>query len=151
MVGTTTWKKLRFCLDSGAGEIVMAEEDLPEVETSESWGSRHGQSYEVANGDEIDNEGEKKFIAHMLTVNGEDSGGKGIVAQVCKVHRPLMSVKKICKNGQRVVFDDEGSYVECKSTGERLQVLEEDGEYVLDVWVNTEEAKEGTFGGQVHP
>ena len=58
---------------------------------------------------------------------------------------------KICKNGQRVVFDDEGSYVECKNTGERLQVLEEDGEYVLDVWVNTEAAKEGTFGGQVHP
>ena len=50
--------------------------DLPEVETSESWGSKHGQSYEVANGDEIDNEGEKKFIAHMLTVNGEHSGGK---------------------------------------------------------------------------
>ena len=84
----------------------------------------------------------------MLTVNGEDSGGKGIVAQVCKVHRPLMSVKKICKNWQRVVFDDEGSYVEFKTTGEKLQVLEEDGEYVLDVWVNTEAVKEGTFGGQ---
>ena len=48
----------------------------------------------------------------------------------------------------KVVFDEEGSYVECKATGERLQVLEEDGEYVLDVWVNTEAAKEGTFGGQ---
>ena len=59
-----------------------------------------------------------------------------------------MSVKKICKNGQRVVFDDDGSYVENKVTGERLQVLEEDGEYVLDVWVNTAEGKETTFGGQ---
>merc|ERR1739836_66093 len=105
----------------------MAENDLPEIETKESWGSKHGQSYEVANGDEIDNEGEKTFVAHMLTVDGADSGGKGIVAQVCKVHRPLMSVKKICKNGQRVVFDDEGSYVECKSTGERLRVVVVDG------------------------
>ena len=77
---------------------MIAEDDLPEVETKESWGSKHGQSYEVANGDEIDNEGEKTFIAHMLTIDGADSGGRGIVAQVCKVHRPLMSVKKICKN-----------------------------------------------------
>ena len=38
--------------------------------------------------------------------------------------------------------------MEGKTTGEWLRVLEEDGEYVLDVWVNTEEAKEGTFGGQ---
>ena len=59
-----------------------------------------------------------------------------------------MSVKRICRNNQRVVFDDEGSYIENKATGERLKVLEEDGEYVLDVWVNTGAAKEGTFGGQ---
>ena len=62
MVGASTWKKLRFCLDSGAGEIVIAEDDLPEVETKESWGSRHGQSYDVANGDETDNEGENNSL-----------------------------------------------------------------------------------------
>ena len=61
-VGTNAWRKLRLCLDSGAGEIVMAEDDLPEIETAESLGSKHGQSYEVANGSEIDNEEEKKFI-----------------------------------------------------------------------------------------
>merc|ERR1712026_313924 len=72
MIGANAWKKVRFCLDSGAGQIVMAEEDLPEVETKESWGSKHGQSYEVANGEEIDNEGEKRFVAHMVTVEGAD-------------------------------------------------------------------------------
>ena len=87
----------------------------------------------------------------MLTVDGADSGGKGITAQVCAVHRPLMSVKKICRTNQRVVFDDDGSYIENKATGERIQVAEQDGEYVLDVWVNTEMGKEATFGGQVHP
>ena len=71
-----------------------------------------------------------------------------VTAQICKVHRPLMSVKKICRNGQRVVFDDEGSYVENKWTGERIKVLEEDGEYVLDVWVKIGEEQEATFGGQ---
>ena len=147
-VGAQAWKKLRFCLDSGAGEIVMSEDDLPEVETKESWGSRHGQSYEVANGNEIDNLGEKQFVAHMVTIDGADSGGKGITAQICAVHRPLMSVKKICKNDHRVVFDEEGSYVENKITGERLKVVEEDGEYVLDVWVNTGADQGSNFGGQ---
>ena len=47
------------------------------------------------------------------------------------------------------MFDDEGSYIENKVTGERIQVAEQDGEYVLDVWVNTEMGKEATFGGQV--
>ena len=46
-------EKVRFCLDSGAGETVMAEDDLPEIPTKESWGSKHGQAYEVANGEEI--------------------------------------------------------------------------------------------------
>ena len=40
----------------------------------------------------------------MLTIDGADSGGKGITAPVRKFHRPLMSVKKICKNGQRVIY-----------------------------------------------
>ena len=115
------WKKLKFCVDSGAGETVMAEDDLPEVDTTASWGSKHGQKYEVANGEEIANMGEKKFIAHMVTTQGGDSGGKGVTAQVCAVHRPLMSVKTICRNNQRVVFDDEGSYIENKFNGRGLE------------------------------
>ena len=126
----------------------MAEDDLPEVETKESWGSNHGQSYEVANGEEIHNKGEKGFVAPMAKVDGSDSVPRGVTAQVCDVHRPLMSVKRVCKNGNRVVFDDEGSYVENKATGEKIKVLEEDGEYVLDVWVNTSAAREETSGGQ---
>ena len=50
-----------------------------------------------------------------------------------------MSVKKICKSGYRVIFDDEGSYIEDKQTWESMKVTEEDGEYVLDVWVKAKE------------
>ena len=145
---SSEWRKVRFCVDSGAGETVLAEEELPEIETRESWGSKRGQSYEVANGDEIDNLGEKKFIGHMITTEGGDSGGRGITAQVCNVHRPLMSVKRMCKSGHRVTFDDEGSYVENKCTGEKLRIIEEDGEYLLDVWVKAKETGSATFGGQ---
>ena len=60
-----------------------------------------------------------------------------------------MAVKKICKAGHRVIFDDEGSYVEDKQTGETMKVIEEDGEYVIDVWIKTGEQEKSTFGGQV--
>ena len=66
----------------------------------------------MANGEEIDNLGEKQFVAHMVTTEGGDSGGKGITAQVCNVHRPLMSAKKICKAGYKIVFDDDDSISE---------------------------------------
>ena len=62
------WRKLRFCVDSGAGETVVNEDDLPEVETKESWGSKRGLTYEVANGAEIHNEGEKTFSGCIGTV-----------------------------------------------------------------------------------
>ena len=76
-VKKSEWRKVRFCVDSGSGETVVAEDDLPEVETKESWRSKHGQKYEVANGDEIHNKGEKRFVAHMVKINGSDSGPRG--------------------------------------------------------------------------
>ena len=82
------------------------------------------------------------------TIERGDSGGRGVTAEVCDVHRPLMSVKRMCKAGHRVIFDDEGSYVESKHTGERLKIVEEDGEYLLDVWVKTKGPDDSTFGGQ---
>ena len=82
----------------------------------------------------------------MTMVNGQSSEGKGIVAQVCDVHRPLMSVKRMCKVGHRVVFDDEESYVENKSR-EHITITEEDGDYVLDAWVKIEAEDKSTFGG----
>ena len=84
----------------------------------------------------------------MVTLQGGDSGGRGITTQICDVHRPLMSVKRMCKSGHRVVFDDDGSYIESKLTGEKLKIVEEDGEYLLDVWVKIGEGKDSGFGGQ---
>ena len=39
------------------------------------------------------------------------------------------------------------NYFENKQTGERLKVEEDDGDYVLDVWVKADE--NSTFGGLV--
>ena len=44
------------------------------------------------------------------------------------VTKPLGFVKKICQACHTVVFDDEGSFIMNKNTGE-------DGNYMLDAWI----------------
>ena len=56
--------------------------------------------------------------------------------------------QEVCKNGNRVVFDDDGSYVENKKTGERMTIEEDDGDYGLDVWVKLGQEEEAPFGGR---
>ena len=68
--------------------------------------------YEVASGDRIANEGEK-----VLQVVTENLQQRLLTMQVCEVNKALMPVKKVCRAGHRVVFDDEWSYVENKTTG----------------------------------
>ena len=64
--------------------------------------------------------------------------------QCAATTKALGSVSKICSNGNRVVFDDEGSYIQNKVTGEKLWLEQKDGVYVLDMHV----APEGWAGGE---
>ena len=103
---------------------------LTSVETRESWGSKKGVEYEVANGETIPNLGEKKF--HGVTESGIT---RNLTAQVCEVNKALLSVKKIISAGNRVTFDDAGSFIEDKITGEKIWLKEEGGMFLLKMWV----------------
>ena len=141
------WKKVRFTVDSGAGEVVMNDDELPGIKKTESQGSRAGLKYVTADGGTVENEGEKRF-AGFVEKTWRQTGynqwmrkeptPKDLKVQICDVVRPLMAVKKMCQAGHRVVFDDEGSYAENKETGEIIEVEEIEGEYVMDVWVKDE-------------
>ena len=50
------------------------------------------------------------------------------------VSKPLASVKKICQAGHTVVFDESGSYVVNKASGEVDWLREDEGNYMLDAW-----------------
>ena len=39
--------------------------------------------------------------------------------------------------GNRVVFDQEGSYIEDKVNGEQMQLMEGQGMYVLKIWTRS--------------
>ena len=55
--------------------------------------------------------------------------------QAAGVAKPLGSVKKMIMAHHRVVFDETGSYIENKVTGEVNMLREEEGNFMLDVWV----------------
>jgi len=124
------WEMIELAVDSGATETVVGEDMLKSIETKESWGSKKGVEYEVANGETIPNLGEKKF--HGVTDNGIT---RNLTAQVCEVNKALLSVKKIISAGNRVTFDEDGSFIEDKSSGEKMWLKDEGGMFLLKMWV----------------
>ena len=77
---------------------------------------------------------------------------KGMIMRAAPVSKPLGSVKKICAAGHRVVFDDEGSFIMNKLTGEMNWLREEDGNYLLGAWVPPpREGSSGMPGFPRHP
>ena len=124
------WEVIEFAVDSGATETVITEDMLSCVTLKDGWASKNKVEYEVANGDRIPNLGEKCF--NGSTIEGLN---RCITAQVCDVNKALMSVKKIVAAGNKVVFDEEGSYIEDKRTNEKIWLREEKGMYMLKMWV----------------
>ena len=110
---------LEITIDSGAAENVLNEGSVPSVQTKPSMGSRTGVGFLAANGDKIPNQGEKKL--RVITQEGLE---RSMLFQVAQVTKPLGSVSKICKKGHRVVFNDDGSYIENKITGEYMNLRE---------------------------
>ena len=103
---------------------------MASIELKEGAASHRGTEYEVANGIRIPNRGEKKFVAYT-----EEGSMRSITAQVCEVNKPLLSVRKVMAGGSRVVFDEEGSYIESKATGEITALKESGGMFMLKMWV----------------
>ena len=60
---------------------------------------------------------------------------------VAEVKKPLASAAKVVKAKNRIVLDEEGSYVENKVTGERMEVKMENETFVFEV-----EFDDGEFG-----
>ena len=104
--------------------------------------SQSGANLASATGEPIPNLGEMKVP--LMTREGTCRSMKVTAAPVTK---SLASVKKICQAGNRVVFDEEGSYILNKITGEVNLLREGEGNYMLDMWVMPS-TPESTFRGR---
>jgi hypothetical protein len=124
------WEEIELAVDSGATETVVGEEMLHSIKTTEGEAFKRGVEYEVANGVTIPNLGEKCFVAVA-----EEGQRRKMKAQVCAVNKALLSVSRMVQAGNRVVFEQSGSYVEDLHSGEKMYMYEKGGMYMLKMWV----------------
>lgn len=134
------WTRVSMAVDSGACDSVADPDQIP-CQVDDTQASRSGANFASATGEPILNMGEMKVP--LMTREGTFRSMRITAAPVTK---PLASVKKICQAGHRVVFDEEGSYIVNKATGEMNALREEDGNYMLDMWVIPSSAN-STFHG----
>ena len=69
----------------------------------------------------------------MCTADGNHL--RRMTFQVAAVNKALGSVSKIVANGNRVVFAQDGSFIENEWSKDRLWLREDNGVYVLDMLV----------------
>ena len=124
------WRRVSIAIDSGACDSVISPEHVPDHEVHESAESRRGENFQSATGEPIPNLGDLRLPLYM-----REGTVRGMVMKASPVTKPLGSVKKICQAGHTVVFDDEGSSIMNKNTGEVNWLREEDGNYMLDAWI----------------
>ena len=127
---SSDWTCCTVTVDSGASETVCNDADFDMINTIPSPGSKRGLKYKVANGEPIPNEGQKQV--GFITEEGHE---RNMLFQVCDVTKPLASVSKICKKGHKVVFEEGCSYIQNLYTGDITWLREENGVFVMDVWL----------------
>ena len=140
------WKRIAIAVDSGACDTVVGPEELPAYEdrVRETKASINQVGFVAANGEEIPNYGE--LPVPFCTREGTS---RGMVFQVAGVSKPLASVTKMNEAGHIVVFDGPESFIVNKITGEINALRQEDGNFMLDVWVPPPSiAEQAGFHGQ---
>ena len=129
---TPEWEELDMMVDSGASVTVINNEMVKAVEAADA---KPNVRYEVADGSLIENMGRKTF-------NAVTNGGvlHQMTAEVTDVKKALLSVVKLVKSGNRVVFDEGNCFIENKNTKQRIPIEERNGAYVLKVWINRDQS-----------
>ena len=139
-------------IDSGAAETVLPLSWFQSHSITETEASRSGVYYTTANGEKVYNKGEKTLtMCHF-----EGSEQRNMTFQCANVHKALGSANKIVRNGNRIVMDvdDDGndySYIESKTTGERLWLREREGVYVLDMLIAPPAGQNGVSAATTAP
>ena len=109
----STWRRISIAVDSGACDNVISPDDVPEQTVFESVGSKKGENFFSATGEPIPNLGDIKMPMVMC-----EGTTRGMLMRAAPVSKPLASVKRKSQAGHTVVFDEQGSFIVNKSTGE---------------------------------
>jgi hypothetical protein len=120
-------QKIRFTVDSGAAETMCKKTDAKDFPIIHG-GNESMTKYIMPNGEIVENDGEK----HLKVKTAE--GDKFMVrTQLIDVRKPLMSVSKVCDEGNRVIFEENGGFIENTKSGQRTNFQREGNVYVLEL------------------
>ena len=117
-------------VDSGATVTVMNPENAKQYAVTPGAASRAGVMYQVANGDEIENLGEK-----FIPVVTDEGTTRGVRTQIANVSRPLGAVRQMYQSGHLVVFDGPDRFCVHKETGEVNHIKDDGVNYTMGMWV----------------
>jgi hypothetical protein len=129
-VGQGKWERIESVVDSGATVSVMSPEMAAEHEVVPSAASKAGVTYQVANGDEIENLGQK-----IIPVITDEGYIRGMQPQIANVTTSLESVRQMYNSGHMVVFDGPESFVMHKATGQIDYITDNGVNYTVGRWV----------------
>ena len=128
------WEYFEAILDSGATVTVVPPHLAKEYEILEGEASKAGVKYDIANGEEIPNLGEK-----LMPIMTSEGTTRGLRAQVADVSKPLQAVRSLVRSGHVVVFGDgedgNANYIMNKLTGEVNMVKDDGTNYLLGMYV----------------
>ena len=133
MAVSEEWEPLDVTVDSGAFDSVANKKTCSGIRVKRT--EKTGKSYTAANGTGIPIYGEKR-ITGQTDNNGPSGVETGMRFTIAEVKRPLGAVREMLKKGKRVVFDEEGSYIEHKKTGRKTGIVYDWAMYVLQIRVH---------------
>ena len=141
------WQMITMAVDSGAAETVIPHTLVMGQPIMETAASKAGVNYASATGQPIPNLGEQR-----LPLCTSEGSLRSMTFQAAPVSRALGSVKRMNETGHIVVFDGTDSYIQNKATGEITWLREENGNYLMDLWImpmdDLTEMKRQGFGRQ---
>ena len=117
-------------VDSGAGASVGPRGLAGPNGIKESAGSKAGQTFTSASGKIMKHEGE-------VSLNCLTSTGTGMTAvfQIADITRPLLSVSKICENGNMISCGSNGGVSHHLESGTKTFFGRSNGIYVIDLYI----------------
>ena len=130
-------------VNSGAAETMCPTSMATNIATVPGIKLKAGVRYTCAGGKKLPNLGEKRC---MLGTD-DSSTIRGLTMQVANVQKALLSVSKAVDAGNRVVFDEQWSFIEDKRTGERTTLQRQGNLYTLESWVKQRVEEAAPFGG----
>ena len=141
------WEKFIAILDSGASVTVVPPHIGHDYETTRGEAAIAGVRYEIADGNEIPNLGEK-----LLPIMTREGTWRALKAEVADMSRALQSVRSLVKTGHRVGFgggeDGNFHYIENVLIGE-VNAVGDDGHNYLMTYLIAPKAQ-ASFAGQTH-